>query len=177
VRHRRPAAVRAVVRAVALSTLVVVGFAVTVDTAGATSELPPTATRRAVERLVHTTYPDLAFGNIACPEPIARRAGTTFSCTVQLAGAFLVVDGKIGSSSGAVTFAAAQAVLPTTALEQFVGANTSLPATVDCGAAPVQVARPGDVIPCSVALADGTTRTAQLTVSDTAGAVVISGIA
>jgi hypothetical protein len=33
------------------------------------------------------------------------------------------------------------------------------------------------VIPCSVVLADGTTRTAQLTVSDTAGAVVISGIA
>jgi hypothetical protein len=173
VRRRSPADVRAA----ALSALVVATLAVVTPSAEAASELSPIATRRAVERIVHATYPDLAFGNIACPERIIRRVGTTFSCTVQLPGAFLVVDGKVGSASGAVTFAAAQAVLPKAALEQFVGANTSLPATVDCGPAPVHVVRPGEAITCSVALADGTTRAAQLTVSDTAGTVVISSVA
>jgi hypothetical protein len=152
------------------------GAVLDVAPAGAATELPPATTRRAVERLVHSTYPDLTFGNVACPSGVARRPGSTFSCTVQLPGAFLVVDGRITRSSGAVTLIAAQAVLPKASLEQFVTSNTSLPATVDCGPAPFQVARPGQALPCAVALADGTTRTAQLTVADTAGTVTITGV-
>jgi hypothetical protein len=154
-----------------------VATVVALGTAPATAEaLPSVATRRAVERLVHTTYPELPFGNVACPEAVPRRVGTAFSCTVQLPGAFLVVDGTVTRSSG-VTFAAAQAVLPKATLEQFVATNTSLPATVDCGPAPFQVARPGQVLTCAVALADGTGRSVQLTVADTSGTVTITGVA
>jgi hypothetical protein len=174
-----------IVRSVAIRTAVVVLSAAAVisgapSAAGsATNErnLSAAGTRKAVAQLVHTTYPDLAFGNVACPEVVAKRAGTKFSCTVQLPGAFLVVDGTVSSSDGTVSLAAAQAVLPKAQLEQFVAANTSLPATVDCGAAPFHVARPNAVLTCRVALADGTTRTVELTVADTAGTVTITGVA
>jgi hypothetical protein len=149
--------------------------AATAPPAGAAT-LPRDSTRRAVERLVHTNYPDLPFGNVACPDATPRRTGTTFSCTVQLPGAFLVVDGTVTDGSGTVTFAAAQAVLPKAQLEQFVAGNTSLPATVDCGPAPFRVARPNQVVSCTAALADGTRRTVQLTVADTAGTVTITGV-
>jgi hypothetical protein len=144
--------------------------------AGAASNLSPAGTRKAVAQLVQTTYPDLAFGNVACPDAVAKRAGTKFACTVQLPGAFLVVDGTVSSGNGTVALAAAQAVLPKAQLEQFVAANTSLPAIVDCGAAPFRVARPTQTITCRVALADGSARTVELTVSDTAGNVTITGV-
>ena len=131
----------------------------------------------AVQIIVRTTSPDLAFGNVACPEAVSKQVGTKFSCTVQLPGAFLVVDGTVSSANGTVTFLAAQAVLPKAQLEQFVAANASLPATVSCGAAPFLVARPNQVVTCRAALADGTARTVELTVADTAGNVTITGVA
>jgi hypothetical protein len=134
------------------------------------------ATRRSVERLVHQSYPDLAFGNVACPDGVARRRGSRLTCTVQLPGAFLVVDGVQTNSQGAVSFATAQAVIPKRGLEQFVAANTSLPATVDCGPTPWKVARPGQVLACTASLADGTARRVELTVADTAGNVTITGV-
>jgi hypothetical protein len=142
----------------------------------AAGNLSPAGTRKAVAQLVHTNYPDLAFGNVACPEAVAKRAGTKFACTVQLPGAFLVIDGTVASGDGTVSLAAAQAVLPKKQLEQFVGANTSLPAIVDCGAAPFHVARPNQVVTCRASLADGTVRTVELTVADTAGTVTITGV-
>lgn len=145
--------------------------------AAAANNLSPVGTRKAVAQRVRTTYPDLAFGNVACPERVAKQPGTTFSCTVQLPGAFLVVDGTVSSANGTVALTAAQAVLPKAQLEQFVAANTSLPATVDCGPAPFRVARPNQVVVCRAALADGTARTVELTVADTAGNVTITGVA
>jgi len=144
--------------------------------ASADGNLSPTGTRKAVAQLARTAYPEMAFGNVACPDPVAKRAGTRFSCTVQLPGAFLVVDGTVSSGDGTVSFAAAQAVLPKAQLEQFVSANTSLPATADCGPAPFRVARPSQVVTCRAALADGTARTVELTVADTAGNVAITGV-
>ena len=45
-----------------------------------------------------------------------------------------------------------------------------------CGAAPFHVARPNQVLTCRAALADGTARTVELTVADTAGNVTITGV-
>lgn len=138
--------------------------------------LSGTGVRSNVTQLVRSTYPELPFGNVACPETVPKRAGTTFHCTVQLPGAFLVVDGTVTAGNGTVALTAAHAVLPKAQLEQFVAANASLPATVDCGPAPFRVARAGQVVACRAALADGTARTVELTVADTAGTVTITAV-
>jgi hypothetical protein len=139
-------------------------------------DLSRPAARRAVEHSVHEAYPELAFGNVACPDGVARRRGVKFTCTVQLPGTFLVVDAVQTDGKGSVALSTQQAVIPSQLLRQFVAVNSSLPATVDCGPAPWRVARPGEKITCGVTLADGTARTAELTVQDTAGNVTVTGV-
>jgi hypothetical protein len=150
-------------------------FVLVVAPAGA-ADLSHTAARRAVERSVHEAYPGLTFGNVACPDTVRRARGVKFTCTVQLPGTFLVVDAAQTDGSGNVSLTTQQAVIPSQLLRQFVAVNSSLPATVDCGPAPWHVARPGDKISCSVTLADGTARHAELTVQDTAGNVTVSAV-
>ena len=140
------------------------------------ADLSRTAARRTVERSVHQAYPDLAFGNIACPDGIRRARGAKFTCTVQLPGTFLVVDATQTNGDGNVSLTTQQAVIPSQLLRQFVAVNSSLPATVDCGPAPWRVARAGEKIICGVTLADGTARTVELTVQDTAGNVTVTAV-
>lgn len=159
--------------------LLVAGCVATVVAAAgpvSAADLSRIAARRTVERSVHQAYPDLSFGNVACPDGIRRARGATFTCTVQLPGAFLVVDAKQTDGSGSITLAARQAVIATQALRDFVAANASLAATVDCGAAPWRVARAGDTIDCRASLADGTGRTVQLTVRDLDGNVEVTAV-
>ncbi len=154
-----------------------IGGTAAVGTSGVgAAELARTPARRAVERSVHEAYPDLVFGNVACPAGVARKRGVTFTCTVQLPGTFLVVDAVQTDGSGNVALSTKQAVIPSQLLRQFVAVNSSLPATVDCGPAPWRVALPGEKISCAVTLADGTARTAELTVQDTAGNVTVSAV-
>jgi hypothetical protein len=172
-----PVASRSVRRGLAL--LAVAAFASGAVNTGAgagAAELSRTPTRRAVERSVHQAYPDLVFGNVACPDGIARKRGVKFTCTVQLPGSFLVVDAVQTDDRGTVSLSTQQAVVSRQLLGQFVAINSSLPATVDCGPAPWRVARPGEKITCGVTLADGTARTVELTVQDTAGNVTITAV-
>jgi hypothetical protein len=160
-----------------LLTLAIGATVVAVGAVGAVgAELPRIAARRTVERSVHEAYPDLTFGNVACPTGVRRARGVSFTCTVQLPGTFLVVDAKQTDDKGTVALSTQQAVIPTQALRDFVAANASLPATIDCGPAPVRVVRAGQTIDCQAALADGTRRTVQLTVADTAGNVTITAV-
>ena len=161
--------------ALLLST-VAAGSLVLATTPSGAATLAGPALRSNVTQLVHSTYPELPFGNVACPETVPKQTGATFHCTVQLPGAFLVVDGTVTAGNGTVALAAAHAVLPKAQLEQFVAANASLPATVDCGPAPFRVARAGQIVACRAALADGTARTVELTVADTAGTVTITTV-
>ena len=173
-----PVASRTVSRSVRLLfavALVAVAVASAVVAAGA-ADLPRTAARRAVERSVHEAYPDLTFGNVACPTGVERKRGVSFTCTVQLPGTFLIVDAKQTDGSGAIDLTTQQALIPTQALRDFVAQNASLPTTVDCGIAPLRIARVSQTIDCRATLADGTTRTVQLTVQDTAGTVTISAV-
>jgi len=142
----------------------------------AAADLPRVAARRTVERSVHEAYPDLAFGNVACPNRVERARGVAFTCTVQLPGTFLVVDAKQTDGSGTIALSTQQAVIPTQALRDFVVANSSLAATVDCGPAPFRVARAGQMIVCGANLADGTVRSVELTVQDTAGNVTVTAV-
>ncbi|MFI5047717.1 MAG: DUF4333 domain-containing protein [Acidimicrobiia bacterium] len=132
--------------------------------------------RAEIARLVAGAYPGLAVGNVACPPTATRAAGTTFTCTVQIPGAFLVVDATQDDRTGAVTLTTPHAVLSKQSLEQFVAANASLGAIVDCGPAPMIVRRPGQTVTCAAALEDGTRRTVTLSVRDTAGTVAIVAV-
>jgi hypothetical protein len=140
------------------------------------AELPRHAARREVERSVHAAYPQLAFGNVACPSGVERARGVAFTCTVQLPGTFLVVDAEQTDGSGTVALSTQQAVIPTQSLRDFVAQNSSLPAAVDCGPAPFRVARTGQVITCHAALADGSAHDVDLAVQDTAGTVTVSAV-
>ncbi len=159
-----------------LSSAVAAGLLLGAVLPAGAAELPRTAARRAVERSVHEAYPNLTFGNVACPSGIPRARDVTFTCTVQLPGTFLVVDAKQTDGNGTVTLSTQQALIPTQSLRDFVAQNASLPATVDCGPAPFRVARAGQTIDCRATLADGTARTAQLTVQDTAGNVTLTAV-
>lgn len=133
-------------------------------------------TRREIASQVGASYQGLAFGNVACPDGVARKSGTRFTCTVQLPGAFLVFDATQTDGRGTVSFENTQAVMTRSAVEQFVVANASLAATATCGTAVVLVVRPGDLLTCQASIADGSQRTVQLTVRDTAGNVTITGV-
>ncbi len=134
------------------------------------------ATRREIARQVGATYQGLAFGNVACPDGVARKNRARFTCTVQLPGTFLVFDATQTDGRGTVSFETTQAVLTKQVVEQFVAANASLAATVTCGTAAWLVLRPGQQFTCQATLADGSVRDVQLTVRDVAGNVTITGV-
>jgi hypothetical protein len=163
-------------RALVLVLALVAGISATVVTSASAAELPRLAARRTVERSVHEAYPNLTFGNVACPAGVERKRGVSFRCTVQLPGTFLVVDAMQTDGSGTIALSTQQALIPTQSLRDFIAQNASLPATVDCGPAPFRVAHAGQTIDCGATLADGTTRTVQLTVQDTAGIVTLSAV-
>jgi hypothetical protein len=163
---------RALLFVVALAACVVATLVLPASAA----ELPRTAARRTVEASVHEAYPGLTFGNVACPAGVRRALGVSFTCTVQLPGTFLIVDAKQTDARGTIELSTQQALIPTQALRDFVAQNASLPATVDCGMGPLRVARVSQTIDCRATLADGTARTVQLTVQDTAGTVTISAV-
>lgn len=178
-----PVACRAVVRRgsllLFLPALVIVCAVVGV-LAGATpsgaADLTRTAARRAVERSVHAAYPGLTFGNVACPSGVERARGTSFTCTVQLPGTFLVVKARQTDDRGTVALTTRQAVMSTQSLRDLVARNASIPATVDCGPAPFRVARAGETITCHAALADGTAHDVDLVVQDRAGTVTVTAV-
>jgi hypothetical protein len=167
------------VRRVVLAALGGILTAVTVA-APAMAARPATVDDRAVRaqivRLVGQTYPGLRTGNVMCPPGIARSAGGSFACTVQLPGTFLVIGAQQADDHGRIKLAAQQAVVPRTQIEQLVAANATVPATVTCGTTDFVVARPGQKITCAAALADGSRRTVEVTVRDVDGNVVISNV-
>jgi hypothetical protein len=167
---------RLVTTAVAVVVLVAAATALPASAGASAATLSTAAARTEIARLVAGSYPALLVGNVACPPSARRTAGTTFTCTVQIPGGFLVVDAAQAGTTGAVTLATPDAVLTKPALEQFVAANASLGAVVDCGPAPAIVRRPGQTVSCHAALDDGTTRTVTLSVRDAAGTVVIAGV-
>ena len=172
---RRTIGFRVSTTVVAAVALVTAAVGASLSDAGA-AEVGRLAARRTVERSVHETYPDLTFGNVACPAGVRRAPDVEFTCTVQLPGTFLVVDAKQVDANGTVELSTQQAIIPTKNMRDFVAANASLPATVDCGPAPYRIARAGQVVTCRATLSDGTARDVDLAVQDTAGNVSVAAV-
>ncbi len=163
-------------RTTVVATVLAAALAVLTASPAAAATLDRDATRRTVERLVHTTYPTLAFGNIACPAGLARRRGVQFTCTVQLPGTFLVLGGRETDDRGTVAFVSDDVLLSRDSLQQFVAQNSSIDALVDCGAAPWRPVHVGATVGCTVLLADGSSHRVDLSVRDRDGTVAIVGV-
>jgi hypothetical protein len=132
--------------------------------------------REQITALVAQTYPGLPVGNVMCPPGVTRAAGTSFTCTVQLPGTFLVIGAEQLDSDGRVKLAAQQAVVPRDKVEQFVASQATVTATVSCGPTAFLVLRPGQKILCSAAIADGSSRQVEVVVRDVDGNVAITSV-
>jgi hypothetical protein len=138
--------------------------------------LKPGAVREEIGRQLTATYPGLTFGNVACPDGVARKQDVTFTCTVQLPGTFLLVNATQTDRRGTVTFETNEAVVAKLSLEAFVAANASLPATVTCGATPWLVVRAGQQVTCHASIADGSQHDVHVTIRDAAGNATITAV-
>ena len=132
--------------------------------------------RDQITALVAQAYPDLPVGNVMCPPGVVRASGTSFACTVQLPGTFLVIGAEQLDGNGRVKLAAQQAVMARAQIEQFVASQATVTATVACGPTAFLVLRPGQKITCTASIADGSTRQVELVVRDVDGNVAITAV-
>jgi hypothetical protein len=150
-------------------------FGALVPAAGAAT-VNNNSVRTQIAALLAQTYPGLPVGNVMCPPRVKRAAGTSFTCTVQLPGTFLVIGAEQLDGNGRVKLAAQQAVVPREKVEQFVASQATVPATVACGPTAFLVLRPAQKITCTAAIADGSTRQVELVVRDVDGNVAITSV-
>jgi hypothetical protein len=156
--------------------IVCVGLLVALGTPARAATVNNKSVRAQITSLLAQTYPGLPVGNVMCPPGVARAAGTSFTCTVQIPGTFLVIGAEQLDSSGRVKLAAQQAVIPRDKVEQFVASQATVTATVTCGPTAFLVLRPGQKIACTAAIADGSTRQVEVVVRDVDGNVAITAV-
>jgi len=152
------------------------GVVVALGTPAPAATVNNRSVRAQVTALVAQTYPDLPKGNVMCPPGVTRAAGTSFTCTVQLPGTFLVIGAEQLDANGRVKLASQQAVIPRDKVEQFVASQATVRATVTCGPNAILVLRPAQKITCTASIADGSTRQVELVVRDVDGNVAITSV-
>jgi hypothetical protein len=134
-----------------------------------TASLDSTKVTRALTRESRRAYPGITVGRARCPQ----RINLPITCTVQLDGAPLQVRVSRVNRNGKLTFQALMAVLTGPALQDFLQAHLSLPATVDCGPSPVRIIEPNGELGCNVSFADGSKQSVRVRVMDVAGTISI----
>ena len=92
---------------------------------------------------------------------------------MELDGAPLRVRVSKVHHDGKLKFQALMAVLTAPALQYFLQAHLSLPATIDCGPSAVQIIEPGGEFGCDVSFNDGSKQSLRLRVMDVEGTVSI----
>ena len=100
-----------------------------------TASLDEAKVTRALTRQTRHAYPGTTVGRARCP----KRITLPVTCTVELDGAPLRVRVSKVDHNGRLKFQALMAVLTGPALQYFLQAHLSLPATIDCGPSPVQI--------------------------------------
>ena len=136
----------------------------------------PVATRREIARQVGASYQGLAFGNVACPDGVARKADRASPAPCSSRAMFLVFDATQTDGRGTVSFENTQAVMTRSAVEQFVAAKRAARGDGPCGnrgGARRAAGRPAHLPGEHRRRVE---RTVQLTVRDTAGNVTITGV-
>lgn len=168
-------------RRLGLSSVALVGVVTMVVTgAGASSagaaELDSKKLAKQVASTVRTAYPELAVEKIKCPKKIKQKTGVVAKCTTAAGGQKLAFKVTQTNRKGNVMIEASQAVITKAKAEEFVAANSSLPATVDCGPNPYLVISPGLTFMCTAVFGDQTTQKVTVSVNDVAGNVTITQV-
>jgi hypothetical protein len=156
-------------RRLGLLTLAVLAISPVACSSGGTASLDRTRVTRTLMRQTRRAYPGTTVGRARCP----KRMTLPITCTVELGGAPLQVRVSRVHHNRKLEFQALMAVLTGPALQQFLQAHLSLPATIDCGPSPVQVIEPGGEIGCDVSFADGSKQSVRLRVMDVEGTISI----
>jgi len=155
-------------RRLGLLTLAVLAISPVACSSG-TASLDEAKVTRALTRQTRHAYPGTTVGQARCP----KRITLPVTCTVELDGAPLRVRVSKVHHNGKLKFQASTAVLTGPALQYFLQAHLSLPATIDCGPSPVQIIEPGGELGCDVSFADGSKQSLRLRVMDVEGTISI----
>jgi hypothetical protein len=156
-------------RPLGLLALAVLAISPVACSSGGTASLDRAKVTRALMRQTRHAYPGTTAGRPRCP----KRITLPITCTVELEGAPLRVRVSRVHHNGKLKFQALTAVLTGPALQYFLQAHLSLPATIDCGPSPVQIIEPGGEIGCDVSFADGSKQSLRLRVMDVEGTISI----
>ena len=155
-------------RRLGLLTLAVLAISPVACSSG-TASLDRTKVTRALMRQTRHAYAGTTVGRARCP----KRVALPTTCTVELDGVPLRVRVSRVHHNGKLMFQALMAVLTGPALQYFLQAHLSLPATIDCGPSPIQIIEPGGELGCDVSFADGSKQSVRLRVMDVQGTVAI----
>ena len=155
-------------RRLGLLTLAVLAINLVACSSG-TASLDRAKVTRALMRQTRHAYPGTTVERARCP----KHRTLPITCTVELDGAPLQVRVSRVHHNGKLKFQALMAVLTGPALQYFLQAHLSLPATIDCGPSPVQIIEPGRELGCDVSFADGSKQPVRLRVMDVEGTVSI----
>jgi len=155
-------------RRLGLLTLVLLAISPVACSSG-TASLDRAKVTRALIRQTRHAYAGTTVGRGQCPTGMTLPV----TCTVELDGVPLSVRVSKVHHNGKLMFQALKAVLTGPALQYFLQAHLSLPATIDCGPSPVQIIEPGGELGCDVTFADGSKQTVRLRVIDVAGTISI----
>jgi hypothetical protein len=145
--------------------------------AGAAKLLDTRRLTKEVAVAVRSAQPDLPVTAVRCPKRIRRKADTTTFCVATAGGLSLLMRVTLTDDKGGVAITSTQAVIAKAKAEEFVAANATLPAQVDCGPDPYIVRAPGSPFVCSARFDDGTTQQVTLSPVDVAGTVTITQVA
>jgi hypothetical protein len=156
-------------RRLLLLALAVLAVSPVACSSGGTASLDRAKVSRALMRQSRRAYPGTTVGRTQCPKSMTL----PITCTVELDGAPLRVRVSRVHHNGKLEFRALMAVLTGPALQYFVQAHLTLPATIDCGPSPVQMIEPGGEVGCDVSFADGSKQSLRLRVMDVEGTVSI----
>jgi hypothetical protein len=160
---------RSLTRPLGLLTLAVLAVGPLACSSGGTASLDRAKVTRALMQQTRHAYPGITVGRARCP----KRITLPMKCTVELDGAPLPVRVSRVHHNGRLKFQSLTAVLTGPALQFFLQAHLSLPATIDCGPSPVQIIEPGGEIGCDVSFADGSKQSLRLRVMDVEGTISI----
>ena len=150
-------------------TLAVLAVSSVACSSGGTASLDRAKVSRALMRQTRRAYPGTTVGRTQCPKSMTLPV----TCTVELDGASLRVRVSKVHQNGKLKFQALMAVLTGPALQYFLQAHLSLPATIDCGPSAVQIVEPGGEFGCDVSFNDGSKQSLRLRVMDVEGTVSI----
>jgi hypothetical protein len=156
-------------RRLGLLTLAALVISPVACSSGGPASLDRAKVTRALVRQTRHAYPGTNVGQARCP----KRMTLPITCTVELDGAQLRVRVSSVHRNGKLMFQALMAVLTAPALQNFLQAHLSLPATIDCGPSPVQIVEPGGELGCDVSFADGAKQSLRLRVMDVEGTISI----